>query len=190
MVWSWAHFDNLAAVQVVLPSPVSGEGPGVRAGCGKKLLLDTRLQRPAMRRAAVWLAAAMMALTGCLSGCGPSGKKVWPVSGKVTYQGKPVAAGTIRFQKLDVDMTAGLRPDGGYEVIMAEGRGLPEGDYQVAVIPLSAIPGSPIPMGPIKAPLPKPVCRDIPQKYRDPSTSGLTLTVKPGNNPFDVDMRP
>jgi hypothetical protein len=147
------------------------------------------LRKPATCRVVVWLAAAMIALAGCLSGCGHSGKKVWPVSGKVTYRRNPVTAGAIRFRKLGVDMIANLRPDGSYEIVMAEGRGLPEGDYQVAIIPRNAAPGSPPPIGPITAPLPKPVCRDIPEKYRDPSTSKLTLTVKPGINPFDVDMQ-
>ena len=45
-------------------------------------------------------------------------------------------------------------------------------------------------MGPMPQPPPKPACHDIPEKYRSPSTSGLTLTIKPGNNPFDVDMQP
>jgi hypothetical protein len=31
---------------------------------------------------------------------------------------------------------------------------------------------------------------NIPQKYQDPATSGLTLTVKPASNTFDVDMQP
>jgi hypothetical protein len=144
-----------------------------------------------MRRGTTLLAAIVMVLAPGLSGCGHSGKKVWPVSGKVTFQGKPVIAGTIRFSNPSggVDMTAGLGPDGSYEIAMAEGRGLPEGDYQVAIIPLSAAPGAKMPFGPALPP-PKPICRDIPEKYRSPSTSRLVLAVKPGaNNRFDVDMR-
>ena len=34
-------------------------------------------------------------------------------------------------------------------------------------------------------------CRDIPFRYRNPKTSGLTLTVAEGDNPpFDIDMKP
>ncbi len=132
----------------------------------------------------------MTVLAFGLSGCGNSGKKVWPVAGKVTFQGKPVCAGTIRFRgPTGVDMTSNLRSDGSYEIVMAEGRGLPEGDYQVAIIPLNAPAGTAIPMGP-GAPPPKPVCNDIPAKYHDPATSGLTLTIPSDARRFDFDMQP
>lgn len=121
-------------------------------------------------------------------GCGGSGENLQPVSGKVTFQGNAVAAGTMRFSnpQTGIDMTADLRPDGTYEAMRAHGAGLPEGTYQVAVMPPRL---SPV-VGPMKV-LPKPPdCRDIPAKYRQPSTSGLTLTVKSGTNRFDVDMQP
>jgi hypothetical protein len=34
----------------------------------------------------------------CLAGCGDRGPKLYPISGAVTYMGKPVKAGTIRFE--------------------------------------------------------------------------------------------
>lgn len=148
------------------------------------------LQQLAVRRGTALLLAVMMVLAPGIPGCGPAGKKVWPVAGKVTFQGKPVSAGTIRFKNsTGVDMTAGLRLDGSYEIVMAEGRGLPAGEYQVAIIPLSAAPGAEIPMGP-GAPPPKPVCNDIPLKYRQPTTSGLTLTIPSDAQRFDFDMQP
>ena len=66
-----------------------------------------------------------------------------------------------------------------------------KGDYEVAILPLSAAPGSAVPMGPASPP-PKPVCHDIPEKYRLPSTSGLKHTVTSGSNSndFNVDMQP
>jgi hypothetical protein len=121
-----------------------------------------------------------------LSGCGHSGVNLHPVSGKVTLQGKPVAAGFIRFSnpQAGVDIMAPLHSDGSYAVALAQGAGLPEGNYQVAVAP----PRNEVPLGPIKThPKPK-IYRDIPEKYRSPSTSGLTLTVKSDNGPFNVDM--
>ena len=113
-------------------------------------------------------------------------QKLCPVAGKVTFQGKPVTAGMIRFSNTQapVDMLARLGPDGYYEVIRGHGPGLPEGTYQVAIVP----PRPDRPLGPM-APS-KPVeFPNIPEKYRQPSTSGLTLTVKPGRNNFDVDMQ-
>ena len=129
-----------------------------------------------------------MAIGLVLSGCGGSHEKPWPVAGKVTFRGKPVSAGTIRFSNADkgIDMTADLHPDGAYEVTMARGVGLPAGTYQVVIMP----PQLTVPLGPIEQPLKRREYRDIPAKYRLPSTSGLTLVVKPASNRFDLDMLP
>jgi hypothetical protein len=81
---------------------------------------------------------------------------------------------------------ASLRPDGAYEVATAKGAGLPMGTYRVAITP----PRVDMPLGPMTA-LPKPQSYpNIPPKYHDPSTSGLTVTIKAGDNHFDVDMKP
>jgi hypothetical protein len=123
-----------------------------------------------------------------LSGCGHSGVKLHPVSGKVTFQGRPVAAGMIRFSnpKAGVDMMAQLQPDGGYEIVQAQGKGLPVGDYQIAIMP----PRANIPLGPMKAPTKQQTYPEIPERYRSPTTSGLLLTIKPDTGPFNVDMTP
>lgn len=119
-------------------------------------------------------------------GCHPSGPRCNPVTGKVTFRGQPVTDGRIRFnnQQAAVDVTAILTPDGSYEMVMAEGKGLPEGTYAVAVLP----PMAKAPLGPMVSAKPQSY-PNIPTKYRDPSTSGLTYVVQPGNNTFDVDMR-
>jgi hypothetical protein len=136
---------------------------------------------------AILATAAAMLVFG-FSGCGPAREKLWPVSGKVTFRGKPVAAGAIRFSnpQIGIDMTAELHADGAYEVVMANGAGLPEGTYQVAVMP----PRVNIPIESTANPPKRPPCLDIPERYRLPSTSRLTLTVKRDRNRFDVDMAP
>jgi hypothetical protein len=120
-------------------------------------------------------------------GCGQSGPNLHTVSGKVTFQGKPVATGLIRFHSppLGIDLMAYIRADGTYRVKMAQGDGLPEGEYQVAIEP----PRVEVPVGVMKLPpaLQRP---DIPAKYRQPATSGLKLTVAPGDNQLDIDMLP
>jgi hypothetical protein len=128
----------------------------------------------------------VLSLALCLSGCGDKGPKLAPVSGHVTFQGKPVAAGMVRFSNppAGIDILATLQADGAYSVHMAKGNGLPEGTYAVAVVP----PRVNSPVGTMTPP-PLPEYPDIPEKYRQPSTSGLTLTVKPGGNPFDIDMQ-
>ncbi len=135
-----------------------------------------------------WLFGVFTLMFFMLPGCGKPGEKLWPVSGKVSFQGKPVAAGVIRFSnpQAGVDMTAQLDSNGTYQVILARGPGLPEGTYQIAIMP----PRVEIPLGPMKE-RPKPrECLDIPSKYRSPSSSGLTLTVKPSDNRLDIDMQP
>ena len=133
------------------------------------------------------IAAALAAFVFSLAGCGAAREKLWPVSGKVTFRGKPVAAGTIRFSnpQSGIDMTAELHSDGAYEVVRAHGAGLPEGTYQVAIMP----PRMNIPVGPTATPPKPPACLDIPEMYRLLSTSRLTLTVEAHHNRFDVDMK-
>jgi hypothetical protein len=121
-----------------------------------------------------------------LAGCHHPGPRRNPVTGKVTFQGQPVADGRIRFnnQQAALDVTAILKSDGSYEIVMADGKGLPEGTYAVAVLP----PMAKAPLGPM-VPMKQQSCPNIPNKYRDPSTSGLTFVVKPSNNTFDIDMQ-
>jgi len=134
------------------------------------------------------LTAGFFLLALGLSGCGSSAEQPYPVSGRVTFQGKPVWVGVMRFSnpQAAVDMTADLNPDGSYEVVRVSGKGLPVGTYQVAVLP----PRRDRPMGLIEKPAKLPPVPDIPAKYHQPSTSGLSLTVKPGVNVFDVELQP
>lgn len=85
-----------------------------------------------------------------------------------------------------VDMMAQLQPDGSYEVVQAQGKGLPEGDYQVAIMP----PRANIPLGPMKTPVKQQAHPEIPERYRSPTTSGLLMTIKSDTGPFNVDMTP
>jgi hypothetical protein len=123
----------------------------------------------------------------CLSGCGEKGPKLWPVSGQVAFRGSAVSAGMVCFSNpsAGIDILAELGYDGVYSVRMAKGVGLPEGTYSVCVVP----PRAKLPLGAMTPP-PPPKFPDIPEKYRDASTSGLSLTVKPGNNRFDINMEP
>lgn len=140
------------------------------------------------------LLAGIAASVTC--GCGRSGPAFWPISGKVTFQGKPVVVGQIRFcnPKVGIDVIESLDARGQYTVITGDRKGLPEGQYQVAVMPkldFSKVKcdasGRPIP-----STMPSALERNppnIPAKYQDPATSGLTMTVKPESSVCDVDMR-
>jgi hypothetical protein len=124
-----------------------------------------------------------------LSGC-DRGEVRGRVFGKVTFQGQAVSEGTVVFgnNEKGVHMTARLKPDGSYEIIMAQGVGLPVGKYRVRVCP-------PMQLAPLEPDTASPAAAvklyaNIPEKYRSLETSGLTLTVKEGENPFDIALAP
>jgi hypothetical protein len=102
------------------------------------------------------------------------------------FQGKPVTEGRVVFSNFQrgIHLTAELRPDGSYEVLSAKGRGLPLETYEVSVIP----PPPPMVLVASEGP-PRKQYPNIPPKYRDPKTSGVTLTVREGVNPLDIDMK-
>ena len=107
------------------------------------------------------------------------------VHGKVTHQGQPVTAGTVVFRSdRGVNMNAPIDAEGQYRVSMAKGVGLPPGEYRVAVAP----PLLDLPIGAIKAPPKPPEYPQLPKKFRQPDTSGLVLTVKEGDNEFNIEL--
>ena len=131
------------------------------------------------------LAAATLLLVGC-GETKPYG--VVPVSGRVTLAGEPVKQGYVIFRNDDkgVHMMAEIDERGEYRVSMAAGYGLPLGDYRVYLSP----PVPEVPFGPAKEP-PKPSeVAKFPEKYLQPETSGLMLTVKRGDNRLDINMQP
>jgi hypothetical protein len=134
-----------------------------------------------------FMLAAVASFACGLSGCGSSGKPLYAVSGRVSFQGKPVTAGIIRFSNPEaaIDMTTEIHADGAYEVVMGRGAGLPQGIYGIAILP----PMVDRPIGSAQ-PATAPVCLDIPARYRQPSTSGFTLTVQARHNVLDLDMQP
>jgi hypothetical protein len=141
-----------------------------------------------VRTATAALASAgILLLAMVVTGCARPVEQLCPVSGKVTFQDKPVSAGVVRFSnaKAAIDTTAEIQSDGSYSIQRARGAGLPAGDYSVAVMPsrTDAPVGSMVPISESQ-------CAEIPSKYRKAATSGLTLSVKPGSNTFDIDMRP
>jgi len=137
--------------------------------------------------AAIGLALAAV----CVGGCGK--RSGWgEMTGKVTFQGKPLPAGRIVFVCQDADKT----------VISAEIR---DGVYYVSKIPAGratvgitssepsgdATPGIPSPPPDPKAP--PPPARSalaIPERYGSPETSGLAYDVAKGKQSKDFDLMP
>lgn len=117
---------------------------------------------------------AIAAPVACLPGCS-GGRPSGSVSGTVTLGGSPLTAGLVLFsnQATGVGVTAELDASGRYEI-----GAIPTGEYQVAIEP----PPLPAPheMDQVRAP------RDnIPPKYKDLQTSGLTAIVESRANTID-----
>jgi hypothetical protein len=140
------------------------------------------------------LAQYCIALSVFVAGCGGNSVKgidpnLVRVTGKVTYDGKPLNTGDISFISLD-------NPGKGYaSVIDAQGnyslayspsaKGALPGNYNVRVAALDGVPT----MGD-KGELTQPKSL-IPVKYNDPSLSGLKATVEKGkSNVFNFDLKP
>jgi hypothetical protein len=111
-----------------------------------------------------------------------------PVSGRVTLAGEPVKQGYVIFRSdaRGVHIMAEIDDRGEYRVSMAGGFGLPLGDYQVYLSP----PVAEVPFGPAKEPPRPSEVAKFPEKYLQPQTSGLTLSVNRGENRLDIDMTP
>jgi hypothetical protein len=110
-----------------------------------------------------------------------------PVSGKVTYQGKPVPKGSVTFASTTPggrNATGQLDAEGNYKLQTENpGDGALVGDYLVTIYAhdepiLDYIPKKPIP--------PKILA---PTKYEKPETSGLKATVASGSNTFDFELK-
>ena len=80
-----------------------------------------------------------------LAGCDGGGGVRLPVSGKVTYQGRPLLFGTIDFQSRNAVGGGPIR-SGNYH-LPAE-HGLPAGVYRVSISSVESVPRKPEPPGP------------------------------------------
>lgn len=119
-----------------------------------------------------------------VAGCGQK-EPLARVSGTVTFEGEPVAEALVIFsgEAQGTHMTAKV-VDGKYTVKRAKAKGIPPGDYRVAVSP----PIEDHPVGPILEPPKRTRTPNIPERYHRPETSGLRFTLVDGDNTVDVAM--
>ena len=122
-----------------------------------------------------------------LPACGPATGKLY---GVVTYADKPVAGGMVLIIGADKDKPVRAPTDekGNYTA-----SGVPVGPVKIAVIPppspLVKPPPLPKDMDPQTIPPPPPATLNIPRKYTDPETSGLTTTVTSSAQRFDINLK-
>jgi hypothetical protein len=122
-----------------------------------------------------------LSLTGCTE---KPLRKLYPTEGTVTFQGAPVAGAEVVF---DCPATAVTLPaitdaNGKYVTKMAEGDGLPEGEYTVFVKVRQPLQVNPREKNPVE------VRKDIPSKYARGILKFKVEAVK--KNTFDIQLEP
>ncbi len=108
------------------------------------------------------------------------------ISGEVRFENERVEEGLIIFSngQLGVHMTAEIA-NGKYEVVTSRQRGLPPGEYRVAIAP----PIVDHPVGPILQPPQATAPPNIPRRYHKARTSGLTVNLIDGENEANFNMK-
>lgn len=138
-------------------------------------------RRSRSRSATCLSIAAALAILVVVAGCGDGGPKLVPIRGQVTYEGQTLKSGTILY--VPRDRAAGrqargeIQPDGTFQLMTFKpGDGALVGEYDIAIVALDVHPGESreaieaaggiVQRGSL-----------IPEKYGDPSTSGLSDSV-------------
>lgn len=123
------------------------------------------------------LVLASVAVLCWTSGCGgPSGPDLTPVSGTVTYEGKPVGPGTVAFVPTDANTnpaSGNIDASGNFKMsVYKPGDGVFPGTYKVSVT-VEKEPAHGDAQGNLYPPT-----YLSPERYMNPDTSGFTVTVE------------
>jgi hypothetical protein len=140
---------------------------------------------------ATW-AGSVLVLGLLLAGCG--GPKTGSVSGRVTLEGDPLPSGRVTFFGEHGEVAGDdIGADGRYTVAKAPVGNVkvtvttqppPSTDKPDLVMKMDKHEGTPKEMASDKKYVP------IPPRYRDPDKSGLGLTVKEGEQDYNIDLKP
>lgn len=132
-----------------------------------------------------WALVAVLSVGVC--GCSSEGKRgptgpTGNVVGKVTLGGEPLDQWAVDFVKADIMHVASatLSSSGDFQFEQP----MPVGDYQVAILP----PAEEAPAGEEEDAKRAEVMKRVPEKYWSHATSGLTATVKEGDNSFTFEL--
>jgi hypothetical protein len=134
-------------------------------------------------------AVPIVVLVG-LAGCAKdSADGVYPVRGKILYNGRPVANAQVTFHPVNDATPKGVRPVGKVDkqgqfalTSFKDGDGAPAGEYRVTVVWYLARQTRPVSDETASA-------NYLPPKYASVETSNLSVTVTPGTNelrPFEL----
>ena len=129
----------------------------------------------------------------CLVGCGttdrlPGEKPVYPTRGVVTYRGKSLPDATVRLhpvetQGVEVIPRGSVESDSGFALTTyRRNDGAPAGQYNVSVSWLGPLNG-------VSEDAEDRLKERLPNKYTNPRTSGIKVTIAEGENelpPIDL----
>jgi len=140
-----------------------------------------------------FLLAALLVLPLVVTGCGePTGQ----LSGKVTYNDKPVANGFVVFMGEKKTVHVPIGADGTYK-----SEEIPLGDLKVGVLPAVRPPGSFMPKGATIPDAAKSTEEGkkyletessyvpIPNNFQDPVKSGQSVKVTGGSQNYDISLK-
>ncbi len=129
------------------------------------------------------LLVSAVVISTCI-GCGTGdGTENAEVVGSVSYDGKPLTQGSVQFVTSE-SMPAGgtIGPDGRFNASVPQGKGIPPGPCQVAVIVTQQQKQS---AGVDRF---QPVKWLIPKGFGSTSTSGLKTEIKPTRNEIKIEL--
>jgi hypothetical protein len=134
----------------------------------------------------VILASMSLCVLTAVAGCaGEEQASVFPVSGKVTYRGKPLDTGRVVFNPLGngLELAEGdIQPDGSYRLKTESGaEGAAPGEYKVTVHAFTPGVGEEGVDANYKPPKPL-----VPSKYLSMDASPLSKTVEKKENVIDL----
>ena len=139
------------------------------------------------------VSAAIVLTALAATGCGP---KAGSLSGKVTYQGKPLRWGNVVAiwtggpPGSPNSGTSKLTDDGSYDIGKVPAGGTVQLYVEVPQIPMGGGISSHTPSPEVvKQTKEKLGYEEIPEKYRSAKTSGLSVEIKPGANKFDITIQ-
>ncbi len=144
-----------------------------------------------MNQTAVFRVAVFITAMVACAGCGPDLPETASVSGRITYQGKPVGEGVIVFHpEKGRAATAVIAEDGSYSLTCFNREdGALLGRHRVTIESRRIT-------DPVTSPNFNPNTMSgelivewlVPERYSRPKTTPLTAEVKPGRNTIDFDL--
>jgi len=125
------------------------------------------------------LPVLLVSLIG-LTGCGPAETTV---SGVISYEGKNLNSGVVTMKSGDKTLSSDISSEGSYTI-----KGVPVGEATISVMVPPPPPKGGGPEGAIEdtTSVSNPV--QIPEKYSDLATSGLTFEVTSGDPTHNIEL--